>query len=146
MKLHIRAIGKLKKGPEKDLTDLYRHRLRCPVETIEYLPQLNKNEEGTLLLSHLPAGSYIVALDEQGTQLTSLEFARAWQTWQEKAPSALAFIIGGADGLSDDVKKKAHYLWSFGTLTWPHLLVRGLLMEQLYRAQQILVGHPYHRE
>jgi len=145
MRVFLTAIGKLKSGPENDLFQLYLKRLKYTVEIFEYAAQPAAEKEGLLLLSQIPAGCLIVALDEQGQQLTSLEFAHKWQSWQELAPPALVFVIGGADGLSDEIRNTAHFLWSLGKLTWPHLLVRGLLCEQLYRAQQIIAGHPYHR-
>jgi 23S rRNA (pseudouridine1915-N3)-methyltransferase len=146
MNILIVAIGKLKDSPEKELMEQYRKRLRSPIKIIEFANQQNKEQEGELLLSALPSGSFVVGLDEKGKQLSSAEFAQEWQKWQLDAPSTLAFLIGGADGLSAEVKTRANYLWSLGKLTWPHFLVRGLLMEQIYRAQQILAGHPYHRE
>lgn len=145
MNVVIIAIGKLKASPEKALVELYYKRLRFTPQIIE-LPQSHKEQEGTLFSSRLSPGDFIVALDEKGTQLSSLEFAHTWQKWQIESPPTLAFLIGGADGLSEAVKAKANFLWSLGKLTWPHLLVRGLLLEQLYRAQQILLGHPYHRD
>lgn len=139
MKIYLAAIGKLKAGPEKELCDLYHKRLRFPLEILEY-------RDDKELLSQIPQGSYMIALDEHGSQLTSLEFAQKWQQWHIQAPAALTFVIGGADGLSPEVKAKTQFLWSLGKPTWPHLLVRTLVLEQIYRAQQIIQGHPYHRE
>jgi 23S rRNA (pseudouridine1915-N3)-methyltransferase len=146
MNILIAAIGKLKESPEKTLFEQYRKRLRFPIKVIEFANQLTKGQEGEMLLSAIPGGSFVVALDEKGKQLSSVELAQEWDKWQFAAPSTLAFLIGGADGLSVDVKERANFLWSLGKLTWPHFLVRGLLLEQIYRAQQILTGHPYHRE
>ena len=87
-----------------------------------------------------------IALDESGKTLSSREFADKISKWQQGGISSFAFIIGGADGLDDLVLKKAKVTWSFGRVTWPHLLVRALLAEQLYRAQTLISGHPYHRE
>lgn len=146
MNILIVAIGKMKAGPEKALVDQYHQRLRFPMKIIECANQANKEQEGVLLLSALPRESFVVALDEKGKQFSSREFADEWHKWQLASPSTLAFLIGGADGLSEEVRKRANCLWSLGSLTWPHLLVRGLLLQQLYRAQQILLGHPYHRD
>lgn len=146
MNVLIVAIGKLKAGPEKALFDKYHQRLHFPVRVIECTSQPHKDQEGALLLSAVPRGSFVVALDEKGRHLSSREFAQEWHNWQLASPATLTFLIGGADGFSDAVKKQANFLWSLGNLTWPHLLVRGLLLHQLYRAQQILSGHPYHRD
>lgn len=146
MNILIAAIGKLKEGPEKALFEQYRKRLRFPLKIIEFANQPTKEQEGEMLLSAVPGGSFVVALDEKGKQLSSIELAQEWEKWQLAAPTTLAFLIGGADGLSTAVKSRANFLWSLGKLTWPHFLVRGLLLEQVYRAQQILLNHPYHRE
>jgi 23S rRNA (pseudouridine1915-N3)-methyltransferase len=101
--------------------------------------------EGELLLARLPSRATVVALDERGKGLASVDFAAQFVKWQE-AGADLAFLIGGADGHADAVRERADAMLSFGPMTWPHLLVRPLLLEQIYRAQQILAGHPYHRE
>jgi 23S rRNA (pseudouridine1915-N3)-methyltransferase len=87
----------------------------------------------------------VVALDERGAALSSAAFAERLGTWRDGGIPDLAFLIGGADGLADTVRQRAGLVLSLGLMTWPHLLARGLLLEQIYRAQQILAGHPYHR-
>ena len=104
-----------------------------------------KAREGELILGALPSGIPLVALDERGTQWSSRALAERIALWRDRGSPELAFAIGGADGLHSTVLDRADVILSLGLMTWPHLLVRGLLLEQLYRAQQILAGHPYHR-
>jgi 23S rRNA (pseudouridine1915-N3)-methyltransferase len=99
-----------------------------------------------LILGALPARVPLVALDERGIQWSSRILAERIAIWRDLSSSELAFAIGGADGLHPTVLDRAEVTLSLGPMTWPHLLVRGMLLEQLYRAQQILAGHPYHRE
>ena len=105
-----------------------------------------KAREAELILAALPAGSRLVALDQRGTEWSSREFANRLRTWRDGGAGALAFAIGGAEGLGGAVIERADAILSLGAMTWPHLLARCMLLEQLYRAQQILAGHPYHRE
>ena len=107
-------------------------------------PEL-KQREAELNLAAVPAGGRLVALDERGEAWTSRQFADRLAVWRDGATAALAFAIGGADGLGQEVIQRAEAVLSLGAMTWPHLLARSLLLEQLYRAQQILAGHPYHR-
>jgi 23S rRNA (pseudouridine1915-N3)-methyltransferase len=151
MRLHVVAVGRLKTGPEADLVRHYAERLKWPlsIREVEERRKLSPAEllerEGALLIAAVPPGALVVALDEQGTQLTSDGFAQRLQRWRGEGVGDVAFLIGGADGLSAAVREKAAHRLSLGVMTWPHLLVRGMLLEQLYRAQQILAGHPYHR-
>jgi len=151
MRLHIVAVGKLKAGPHAALARHYAERLAWPlaireVEEKRPLPAAElKEREAALLLAAAPAGAVLVALDERGRSLTSAAFAQKLAQWRDSGASDLAFLIGGADGLAEAVRQKARLVLSLGAMTWPHLLVRGMLLEQLYRAQQILAGHPYHR-
>ncbi len=101
--------------------------------------------EASLLLAVVPKGAVIVALDERGKNLSSPEFAELLRGWRDNGRHDVAFLIGGADGLDPNVRHSAEMILSFGALTWPHMLVRGLLAEQLYRAHSILNNHPYHR-
>ena len=94
----------------------------------------------------MPPAARLVALDERGTPWTSRQFAERLASWRDAGAAALAFAIGGADGLGQAVVDRADAVLSLGPMTWPHLLARSLLLEQLYRAQQILAGHPYHRD
>lgn len=151
MRITILAVGRLKAGPERDLFDLYMGRLRWPVTVKEVeerrkLPAAaRKRREAELLAAARPAGNRLVALDEAGTQLSSAALAKRLGAWQDGGAPGVAFAIGGADGLDDALCESADLVMSFGAATWPHLLVRAMLAEQLYRAQQILAGHPYHR-
>jgi 23S rRNA (pseudouridine1915-N3)-methyltransferase len=138
MKLLIAAIGKAKAGPEQQLYLDYVKRLPWKLELREC-----KDEAG--LLAACKGYDRIVALDESGKTLSSEEFAGQIQNWQQQGNSSFAFIIGAADGLSDEVRGAAHMSWSLGRVTWPHMLVRGLLAEQLYRTYSIIANHPYHR-
>lgn len=151
MRLHIVAVGRAKAGPHQALARFYAERLAFPLSLREVEekrplppPEL-KEREAALLLAAVPAGATLVALDERGRALGSEEFARRLGRWRDEGVADLAFLIGGADGLAEAVRQKAQLVLSLGPMTWPHLLVRGMLLEQLYRAQQILAGHPYHR-
>jgi 23S rRNA (pseudouridine1915-N3)-methyltransferase len=151
MRLTIVAVGRLKTGPLDALAQHYAARITWPlvfreVEEKRPLPPPElKEREGALLLTAVPAGATIIALDERGKTLTSETFAQRIAVWRDAGSADLAFLIGGAEGLAETVRRKAQFVLSLGSMTWPHLLVRGMLLEQLYRAQQILAGHPYHR-
>jgi len=152
VRLLIVAVGRLKTGPLADLQSLYAQRLTWPlaikeVEERRPLPvDARMVREGELLLAAIPKDAVLVALDERGKALPSKAFAERLARWREDGVKTLAFAIGGADGLAQAVIQRASLTLSLGAMTWPHLLVRGLVLEQLYRAQQILAGHPYHRE
>ena len=105
-----------------------------------------KAREAQLILEALPAGVRLVALDQRGALWSSRAFSQRLAAWRDQGAAELAFAIGGADGLGAAVLDYAEATLSLGPMTWPHLLVRGMLLEQLYRAQQILAGHPYHRD
>ncbi len=151
MRLHLLAVGRAKPGPETELFRQYAARLspalalkeveeKRPLSSVE-----RKAREAELLLAALPAGAVVVALDERGGQLDSVAFARRLEQWRDAGTGDLAFVVGGADGHGDAVRQRAALLLSLGAMTWPHMLVRALLAEQLWRAQAILAGHPYHR-
>lgn len=151
MRLLVIAAGRLKQGPLKDLADEYAKRLAWPLTLREIEerrplpPAALKEREGALLLEALPAGALTVALDARGTALSSEDFAARLARWRDQGAAELAFVIGGAEGLDGKVLARAEFRLSLGAMTWPHLLARVMLLEQLYRAQQILAGHPYHR-
>jgi 23S rRNA (pseudouridine1915-N3)-methyltransferase len=151
MRLTIVAVGRHKTGPLKALQEFYAERIRWPltireVEERRKLPPAElKAREGELILGALPKDAELIALDGRGKTLSSTDLANRLARWRD-ADASLAFVIGGSDGLADAVLDQARLVLSLGTMTWPHLLVRGMLLEQLYRAQQILAGHPYHRE
>jgi len=109
-------------------------------------PERLKLREGELILAALPPRVPLIALDERGTQWPSRVLAERVAGWRDQGWPELAFAIGGADGLHSAVLDRADVILSVGSMTWPHLLVRSMLIEQLYRVQQILSGHPYHRE
>jgi 23S rRNA (pseudouridine1915-N3)-methyltransferase len=104
-----------------------------------------KARQSELLLARIPRGARLVALDANGAQLGSEAFAARLAAWRERGVGEIAFVIGGAEGLDAAILAKADLVLSLGTMTWPHMLVRVMLVEQLYRAQSILAGHPYHR-
>ncbi len=138
MRLHIVARGKIGRGPEADLVDRYLKRVRWPVQV---------SELGTS--DPLPAvepGTRAIALDERGEALTSMQFADRLGTLRDAGTRETRFLLGAADGLGDEVRDSADLRISFGRATWPHLLARAMLAEQLWRATSILAGHPYHRE
>ncbi len=105
-----------------------------------------KAREAELILAALPQSARLVALDEHGAAWSSRDFADRLAHWRDESVAEAAFAIGGAEGLDAAILDRADMVLSLGPMTWPHLLVRGMLLEQLYRAQQILAGHPYHRE
>ena len=105
-----------------------------------------KQREAELILAALPSGARLIALDERGAAWTSRQFAVRLAAWRDGGIGTLALAIGGADGLGQAVIDRADAVLSLGPMTWPHLLARSLVLEQLYRAQQILAGHPYHRD
>ena len=139
LKLHIVARGRIGRGPEAELVARYEKRITWPFAVTE-LP-----EAGGRVGDALPP-TKIVALDEGGDALTSLAFAKLLEGWRDSGIREVRFLIGAADGLTADERASADRLLSFGTATWPHLLVRAMLAEQLYRATTIIAGHPYHRE
>jgi 23S rRNA (pseudouridine1915-N3)-methyltransferase len=144
MQITLAAIGKLKEASLKILYEEYRKRLQWRV-TLQEIEGKSAALENKHLLEAIPPSSYIIALDEKGENLKSEEFAQLLNEIQLHQQGKVTFVIGGADGLSQEIKLRANKTLSFGRMTWPHQLARILLMEQLYRAQQILSGHPYHR-
>lgn len=151
MKILIAAIGKSKASPEQQIYLDYTKRLPWKVECREFDIKLSdaaarKAREGEQLLEACKGYDRLIALDESGKLLSSREFSQSIGSWQQQGHSSYAFVIGGSDGLSDAVLKQAHLVWSFGRVTWPHMLVRSLLAEQLYRAHSVLTNHPYHRD
>jgi 23S rRNA (pseudouridine1915-N3)-methyltransferase len=151
MNILIAAIGRSKPGPERDLYQSYIERLpwRVDLKEIEIKKEnataTRQSLEGTALLAAVPAQAKIVVLDERGKAETSAKFAARLGAWRDDGVRNIAFLIGGADGHDDAVRAKAGAILNFGTMTWPHMLVRAMLAEQLYRAHSILTGHPYHR-
>ena len=151
MKFTITAIGKMKDSAQQALMEEYRKRLpwQVTIRESEVKKSLSGDalavEEGKLLLASVPEHSRKIVLDERGKSLSSEAFAKTIADWQNQGVSDVSFLIGGASGHGDEVRQQADLLLSFGQMTWPHMLVRLLLVEQLYRAWTILEGHPYHK-
>ncbi|MDD3181464.1 MAG: 23S rRNA (pseudouridine(1915)-N(3))-methyltransferase RlmH [Alphaproteobacteria bacterium] len=144
MKLTLIAIGKAR-GAYGELAAEYSKRLTGSL-TIRELAAPTQKAEGAAILAALPPKAFVVLLDEHGKDLTSRELADKVSAWQGQGVTELVFIIGGADGLTDEVKARSDFTLGLGRKTWPHKMVRVMLIEQLYRAQQINNGHPYHRD
>jgi len=151
MEIVIAAVGKARAGSaEAELTNAYLRRLPWPARVVEVEDRRSRSpgervrREGEKLLAALPRTAHLVCLDAQGEQMTSEGFAEALGGWQEAA-AQVAFAIGGADGHSEAVRARAAVTLSLSRMTWPHLMVRAMLAEQLYRAFAIRTGHPYHR-
>ncbi len=154
MRILLLAVGKAKAGPARALFEDYARRLRPSLELIEVEERRPlaaaemKRREAELLraaLARRASKPLAVALDERGRNLDTAAFARQLARWRDGGMAEVAFLIGGADGLDPDLAKGADLQLALGPMTWPHLLVRVLIAEQLYRAQQIQAGHPYHR-
>lgn len=159
MRIIVAAIGRLKRGPETELSERYRKRaeqtgrqlgLRA-VEIVEIRESRADDdgkrmlEESIALANVIPKGAAAVLLDSRGDNLGSIDLAAQLAKWREQDRPAVVFLIGGPDGLAASLRDKAEMRLAFGIATWPHQLVRVMLLEQLYRAVTILTGHPYHR-
>ena len=159
MRLVVISIGRLKQGPERELAERYRERfddigrkLGFRGLEIHEIPESRARDaatrigdEAAAISAAIPEKSVLVALDERGDNIDSAAFARLLGRWRDEAAANTIFVIGGADGLSPDLRRKARLSVAFGSATWPHQMVRVMLLEQLYRAATILAGHPYHR-
>jgi len=155
MRVHICAVGRLRAGPEKALIDDYLTRFDRtgralglgPANLIEVEDKKGGGmaAEAALLERALPSGALVCVMDERGKVMTSPQFADQLSDWRDKGRSDLAIVIGGADGLDSALRARADFALSFGKMVWPHMLVRVMLSEQLYRAASILAGSPYHR-
>jgi 23S rRNA (pseudouridine1915-N3)-methyltransferase len=137
--LHIVARGKIGRSPEAELVDRYLNRISWATRVTE-LPERGGS------LPPLPSNGALVALDERGNALSSVAFARMLEKWRDTGCREARFLIGAHDGHDEQLRAQADVLMSFGSATWPHLLVRAMLAEQLFRATSILANHPYHRE
>ncbi len=154
MRIDILACGTMKDSAQKTLMDTYLRRLSWPCAVREIViknaaslpPEILKTKEAEAFLEALPKDAYVIALDERGQNLATLPLAKKIEQLQTGGISRIAFLIGGADGLDETIRAKADLKLSFGALTWPHMLVRIMLAEQVYRVQQCIAGHPYHRE
>jgi 23S rRNA (pseudouridine1915-N3)-methyltransferase len=137
--LHIVARGKIGRSPEADLVDRYLKRIAWPTKVTELADRGGR-------LPAPAANSITVVLDERGRALSSTELAKALESWRDSGKREARFVIGAADGHDEAQRQSADLLLSFGAATWPHLLVRAMLAEQLFRATSILANHPYHRD
>ena len=146
MKVTIIAIGKCKKNsPEANIINEYCKRSKWDV-VIKEKDNSTQDDEAKFLQSSIPCGAKIIVLDERGENLKSIELAKKIENWQNNGTSEICFLIGGADGHLSSTRNMADLILSFGKLTLPHMLMRAVLSEQIYRIQTILSGHPYHRE
>ena len=139
MLLHIVARGKIGRSPEAELVQRYLKRIAWPTKVTE-LPERGGN------VPAFPSNGILVVLDERGEALSSVDFAKKLESWRDAGIREARFLIGAHGGHSKDQRSAADLLLSFGPATWPHLLVRAMLAEQLFRAISILANHPYHRE
>jgi 23S rRNA (pseudouridine1915-N3)-methyltransferase len=160
LRTFIGAVGRLKHGPAQSLCADYLKRVELQgralglrATTVHEIPESQKStaaarcaEEAERMLSAVPAGAFVCALDERGTLLTSRDFAARISRLLDEGTGDLVLLIGGPDGHGPEVLARADLVLSFGPMTWPHMLARAMLAEQLYRAVTILANHPYHRE
>jgi 23S rRNA (pseudouridine1915-N3)-methyltransferase len=159
MRVVVAAVGRLKQGPERELAERYRKRAAdagrsaglSAVDVIEIKESRAADaarrmvEESIAIANVIPERAATALLDARGETISSAAFAGRLQEWRQQNKPAVVFIIGAADGLAPSLREKASIAIAFGTATWPHQLVRVMLLEQLYRAVTILSGHPYHR-
>jgi 23S rRNA (pseudouridine1915-N3)-methyltransferase len=159
MRLLVIAVGRLKSGPERDLVERYRERFSDLARKLGFrgldvheIPESRARdaaarmaEEAAAITALIPEPSVVVALDERGKPTDSATFANQLGRWRDESTGNVVFVIGGADGLSPELRRTIKTVIAFGMATWPHQLVRIMLMEQIYRAATILAGHPYHR-
>jgi 23S rRNA (pseudouridine1915-N3)-methyltransferase len=137
--LHIVARGKIGRSPEAELTDRYLKRISWPTKVTE-LPDKGGS------FPEAASNAVTIVLDERGTALSSMQLAKKLGGWRDTGRREARFLLGAADGHSNRLRDGADLLLSFGPATWPHMLVRAMLAEQLFRATSILANHPYHRE
>jgi len=155
MRVHLCAVGRLRQGPERDLVDDYTTRFDrtgralslgpLAVHEVEDRKGGGMEAEADLLARAIPQGALVAVMDERGRTLSSPDFADQLAKWRDGGRQDVAFVIGGADGLAPAFRDRADFALSFGKMVWPHMLVRVMLTEQLYRAASILSGAPYHR-
>ena len=159
MKIVVVSIGRLKQGPERELAERYRERFEDIGRKLGFrgleiheIPESRARdaatritEEAAAIAGFFPEKYGLIALDERGKSIDSASFAQHLGRFRDEAVANTIFTIGGADGLSPDLRRKAKLTIAFGAATWPHQMVRVMLLEQIYRAATILAGHPYHR-
>jgi 23S rRNA (pseudouridine1915-N3)-methyltransferase len=159
MRVVVIAIGRLKQGPERELVERYRGRFDDIGRKLGFrgleIHEISESrardaatriaEEAAAISALLPEKYVLVTLDERGDNVDSASFAGHLGRWRDQSAANTIFVIGGADGLSPELQRKAKLRIAFGSATWPHQMVRVMLLEQIYRAATILAGHPYHR-
>lgn len=159
MRVVVIAIGRLKQGPERELAERYRERFEDMSRKLGFrgidIHEIAESrareaatriaEEAAMIAAAIPEKSVLVTLDERGQNVDSVALSSHLGRWRDEAVGNAIFMIGGADGLSPELQRKAKLRVAFGAATWPHQIVRVMLLEQLYRATTILAGHPYHR-
>lgn len=159
MRVAVIAIGKLKQGPERELAERYHERFDDMGRKLGFrhldIHEIAESrareasqriaEEAAAIAAAIPEKSVLVTLDERGQNIDSVTLSGHLGRWRDEATGHTIFVIGGADGLSPELQRKAKLRIAFGAATWPHQIVRVMLLEQLYRATTILAGHPYHR-
>jgi 23S rRNA (pseudouridine1915-N3)-methyltransferase len=159
MRLLVIAVGRLKSGPERDLVERYHERFADMARKLGFRgievheiaesrardAAMRMADEAAAIMSLIPDDAVTIALDERGKTIDSTGLAKRLGQWRDESNANVVFVIGGADGLSPELRRKMKAVFAFGTATWPHQLVRIMLMEQIYRAATILAGHPYHR-
>jgi 23S rRNA (pseudouridine1915-N3)-methyltransferase len=159
MRLVVIAIGRLKQGPERELAERYRTRFDDIGRKLGFrgleIHEISESrardaatrmaEEATAISAAIPEKCVLVTLDQHGHNVDSVAFARHLGRWRDQSTANTVFVMGGADGLSPDLRRRENLAIAFGAATWPHQMVRVMLLEQLYRAATILAGHPYHR-
>ncbi|MCT4556013.1 MAG: 23S rRNA (pseudouridine(1915)-N(3))-methyltransferase RlmH [Pelagimonas sp.] len=155
MRIHLCVVGRLRSGPERTLIDDYLTRFDrtgralglgpCQVHEVEDRKGGGMAAEATLLRKSLPKGALLCIMDERGKVMSSPDFANKLAGWRDGGRQDLAIVIGGADGIDPSLRAEADFALSFGAMVWPHMLVRVMITEQLYRAASILAGSPYHR-
>ena len=161
MRIVVAAVGRFKQGPERELAERYRKRAveagrRAGIQAVDVV-EIRESRAGeaarrmlgllvtALVRSDIPERALTVILDERGENMSSASFAGRLQGWRAEGKPAAVFFVGGADGLTPNLREQAKLAIALGAATWPHQLVRIMLLEQLYRAVTILTGHPYHR-
>jgi 23S rRNA (pseudouridine1915-N3)-methyltransferase len=160
MRVVIAAVGRLKQGPERELAERYRKRaadggrsigLRA-IDVVEIKESRASDaarrtlEESIAIANVVPDGAVLAILDERGESMASTVLAGRLQAWRAQGKPAVTFVVGGHDGIAPSLRERADLTVAFGAATWPHQLVRIMLLEQLYRSVTILTGHPYHRD
>lgn len=151
MKIELIAAGRLRNGPEFELCREYAKRLSWPLAITEIESKYRDESQGRAdelarIAGKIQPGAFVVALDERGRTLPSRALAQKIGEIRDGGAPLIQFVIGGATGLDGAIRERADLLLSFGAQTWPHMLARAMLLEQIYRCQQILKGHPYHRD